>query len=354
MDLHGNYMRRCLQLAALGAGRVAPNPMVGAVLVHNGLIIGDGWHRDFGAAHAEVNCIEQAISGGCEGLLSSSTLYVSLEPCAHFGKTPPCTDLILHHRIPKVVIAMRDPFDQVNGRGIERLRERGVEVLSAVLEEEAAHLNRRFIVFHGQKRPYIILKWAQTRDGIMGSQQQRMLISGPATNRLVHKWRAEEAAILVGRNTALADNPALTTRLWPGRSPVRLVIDMRLELPQSLRIFDAEAPLVVFNGQRHSINGNHISGKAVNYYRVNTAGSIVKQVGDALYALGIQSVIVEGGRRLLQSFIDENYWDEARIISSPAKAEIHTAAVQAPQLQTGRLQASHEVQGDIIEYLTPA
>ena len=235
-------MYRCLQLAKLAAGYTAPNPMVGAVLVHSDRIIGEGYHKMYGAAHAEVNCID-SIGRDEKGLIAESTLYVSLEPCAHFGKTPPCTDLIIRSGIRKCIIACRDPFMEVNGKGIEKLVHAGVHVETGILEKEAIELNRRFFTFHTKHRPYVILKWAQTADSIIGTEAgsngdfERLLISNEYANRLTHQWRSSEAAIIVGTNTALQDNPALTTRLWPGPSPTRLVIDMKLSLPSSLQLF---------------------------------------------------------------------------------------------------------------------
>ena len=307
-------MQRCLELGRLGIGYVAPNPMVGAVLVHQDRIIGEGWHQKFGEAHAEVNCIDQAIENGNEGLISTSTLYVSLEPCAHYGKTPPCADLIIKHRIPKVVIGCRDPFKEVDGKGIEKLEESGVQVEVGILGEKCRALNKRFNTFHTQHRPFVILKWAQTADGFIAplpnSHDSRLLISNEYTNKLAHQWRSEESAILVGTQTALLDNPALTTRLWPGRSPVRLVVDMELKLPQSLRLFNNEAKTIVFNTRKHE------EGENILYYQVTSDVNLVHQLINALYSLNIQSLLVEGGARLLQSFIDEETWDEARVITN--------------------------------------
>ena len=242
-------MQRCLQLAAMGAGHTAPNPMVGAVLVYADRVIGEGFHRQYGGPHAEVNCINSVTKDDLP-LLAKSTLYVSMEPCSHFGKTPPCTDLIIEKKIPTVVIACRDGYHKVNGKGIEKLRAAGINVIVGILEREALELNKRFFTFHQHQRPYIILKWAQSKDGKVAplnlpagrqvphsggnleqSKGKRLLISNEVTDRLVHKWRSEEAAILVGTNTALQDDPALTTRFWPGRDPVRLVIEMELKLP---------------------------------------------------------------------------------------------------------------------------
>jgi diaminohydroxyphosphoribosylaminopyrimidine deaminase / 5-amino-6-(5-phosphoribosylamino)uracil reductase len=331
LTIHQQYMHRCLQLAKLGAGDVAPNPMVGAVLVYEDRIIGEGYHQKYGEAHAEVNCINQAIHNGHAELISQSTIYVSLEPCAHFGKTPPCADLIIRHKIPKAVIGCRDPFKEVDGKGIEKLKAAGIEVETGILEKECKELNKRFFTFHTQQRPYIILKWAQTADGFMaaspeGGTSTRLLISNEYTNRLVHKWRSEEVAILVGTNTVVHDDPELTTRLWPGTSPVRLIVDMHLRLPSFLKVFDGKIKTIVFNAKRHSEDFGSSSlpkiamtpagGDSVSYYQVTEDVSLVHQIVNALYQLKIQSVIVEGGAVLLQSFIDEEIWDEVRIITN--------------------------------------
>lgn len=239
------YIFRCLQLAKLGVGNVAPNPMVGAVLVYEERIIGEGWHQQFGKAHAEVNCIA-SVKDDDKNLIEQSTLYVSLEPCAHFGKTPPCCDLIIQQRIPKVVIGCRDPFIKVNGNGIEKLKAANIEIITGVLENECKELNKPFFTFHQKSRPYIILKWAQTADNKIGFiENKRLLISNIITNRLVHKWRTESASILVGTNTAMIDNPALTNRYWNGKNPVRLIIDKQLKLSNDLKIFNNEAPTVI-------------------------------------------------------------------------------------------------------------
>jgi len=317
-------MARCLELAKRGAGTVAPNPMVGAVLVANNRIIGEGWHRHYGQAHAEVNAIRQALLSGYADL-SRSTLYVSLEPCSHYGKTPPCTDLIIQHQIPKVIIGCRDPFKEVNGKGIEKLKAAGVDVEISELETTCKELNKRFFTFHEQQKPFVILKWAQTADQFISTLPQnplqskaaagdainhRLLISNEYSNRLVHRWRSEEAAILIGTNTALLDDPDLTTRLWPGNSPVRLVLDMDLRLPAALKIFNRQQRTIIFNGIKQEEAGN------LQYFKLSGEKSIVQQLLDALYRLNIQSVLVEGGAKLLQSFIDEGLWDEARIITN--------------------------------------
>lgn len=303
-------MHRCLSLAKAGAGYVAPNPMVGAVLVYNGNIIGEGYHKKFGEAHAEVNCIN-SVKPGNKNLIAQSVLYVSLEPCSHYGKTPPCTDLIIKNKIPKVVIACRDPFHEVNGKGIKQLSAAGVKVETSVLEKESSELNKRFFTYNRNHRPYIILKWAQSSDKkISAGGNERLIISNENTNRLVHKWRSEEAAILIGTNTALHDDPELTTRLWPGPSPTRLVLDLNLRLPKHLKIFSKKQRTIIFNYQKEEITEN------LEYYRVNEDEPVVKQIMNALYKLNIQSVLVEGGSRLLQSFIDAGIWDEARVINN--------------------------------------
>jgi diaminohydroxyphosphoribosylaminopyrimidine deaminase/5-amino-6-(5-phosphoribosylamino)uracil reductase len=313
-------MYRCLQLAKLGAGSVAPNPMVGAVLVFDDRIIGEGYHQRYGEAHAEPNCIQHAVENGHADLLSRSTLYVSLEPCVHFGKTPPCADLIIRNQIPKVVVGCRDPFKEVDGRlndtvaqekGIEKLRSAGVEVAFGILEKECKDLNKRFLGFHTKHRPYIILKWAQTvNHKIAGQGSDRLYITNEFTTRVVHKWRSEEASILIGTNTAMMDDPELTTRLWTGNSPIRLVVDMDLKLPRHLKIFDGQVKTVVFNKLKHEDNGRLL------FYQVTEDVSLVHQIINALYQLKILSIIVEGGTKLLQSFIDEGMWDEARVITN--------------------------------------
>lgn len=342
-------MYRCLELALLGAGRVAPNPMVGSVLVYTdadtgvGRIIGEGYHERYGEKHAEANCIA-SVRGADLPLIAQSTLYVSLEPCAHYGKQPPCADLIVEKRIPRVVAGCRDPFPQVDGKGIEKLRAAGVEVEVGVLEAECVALNERFFTFHTKHRPYIVLKWAQSADGkiagVAGSG--RMLISNEYSNRLVHKWRSEEAAILVGSGTAMADDPALTVRLWNGANPIRLVIDRELRLPSTLRLFDASVRTIVFNERRQQ------EGGTVDYYRLSQDGSLVHQISAALVRLRIQSVLVEGGARLLGSFGADGMWDEARVITNPAMRI--GDGVQAPGLKDARLVRTEMLEGDEIMY----
>jgi diaminohydroxyphosphoribosylaminopyrimidine deaminase/5-amino-6-(5-phosphoribosylamino)uracil reductase len=356
MTSHEIYMYRCLELAQLGAGNVAPNPMVGAVLVHDDRIIGEGYHQQYGKAHAEPNCIS-SVKDEDKHLIEHSTLYVSLEPCAHFGKTPPCADLIVEKKIPKVVIGCRDPFVQVNGKGIEKLKAAGVEIELGVSEEDCKELNKRFFTFHTQHRPYVILKWAQTLDGKMGPNPNlppmgdRLLISNEHANRIVHKWRSEEMAIAVGTNTALMDDPELTTRLSPGKSPIRIVVDMDLRLPKSLKLFNSKTPTIVFNTKEHTLPLEKISVEELRqigtgYFQVTEDVSLVHQMMNALYRMNIQSVLIEGGSYLLQSFIDEEMWDEARVITNE-KLSIGTG-LPAPILKNEILQSSEQIFSDVI------
>ncbi len=350
------YMHRCLELAQLAAGNTAPNPMVGSVLVYKDQIIGEGYHQVYGQAHAEVNCIN-AVKPEHQAFISQSTIYVSLEPCAHFGKTPPCADLIIKHNIPRVVVGCRDPFVQVNGKGIEKLQAAGIEVTVGVLEKECKELNKRFFTFHTEHRPYVILKWAQTADlKIAAEDYGRVLISNAQSNRIVHKWRSEEMAILVGTNTAVFDDPELNTRLWPGANPIRLVVDMNLRLPSSLKLFNSKVTTIVFNLHQHTLPLEKISlealrEKGVWYYQVTEDVSLVHQMLNALYRLNIQSVLVEGGSQLLQSFIDEKIWDEARVITNKT-LEIGSG-LPAPILKTAILESSEWLQSDEFRYYKP-
>ena len=316
MSIDIEFMWRCLQLAQCGEAGAAPNPMVGAVVVCDGHIIGEGFHRRCGGPHAEVNAINSVRE---KHLLSRSTIYVSLEPCAHFGKTPPCADLIIRSGIPRVVIGCADPFAKVNGLGIKKLRDAGCDVVVGVLEEECRELNHRFFTFHQEHRPWILLKWAQSEDGFIAIQDTKNEIhtykfSNDLTQTLVHRLRARSQAILVGTRTALVDNPTLTTRYWPGPNPLRLTIDRHDILPSTLHLKDGSAPTIVY-----------------------THESIEKILRD-LYSRGIQSLLVEGGAKLLQSFIDAGLWDEARIETAPVRLG---NGVSAPILTEGKLINQH-------------
>lgn len=301
-------MRRALDLAILGTGHVAPNPMVGAVIVHEGRIIGEGFHQTFGGPHAEVVAINRVIE---KELLSESTMYVTLEPCAHYGKTPPCAELLVQHRLKRVVIGTLDPHSKVSGKGAELLEKSGIEVLIGVLEPECRKLNKRFFTYHERQRPYIILKWAQTRDGFVDKirtedEKGIFWISAPETKVLVHKWRSEEQCILVGRKTAQNDDPSLTVREWSGKNPIRVIIDSQLKLPQNLNVFSEDAPTLIFNRIKNERQGNI---EWIKIAEINTE-LILKE----LYHRNILSVFVEGGTRTLHYFIFGNVWDEARVI----------------------------------------
>lgn len=343
---HEKYMLRCIELAKQGAGQVAPNPMVGAVLVHANRIIGEGYHQQYGKAHAEVNCIN-AVKEKDQHLLEQSILYVSLEPCAHVGKTPPCTELIIQKKIPHVVIGCVDAFAKVNGKGIQQLKDAGVQVTVGVLQKETLELNKRFFTFHHQQRPYIILKWAQSEDRkIGGIGENRTFISNTITNRLVHKWRSEETAILVGTATALQDNPLLTTRRWPGNNPIRLVIDNNLALPATAHLLDGTVPTIVFNQLRQEEANN------INYHLLNKEESMLPQIIRTLYEQQIQSVLVEGGAKTLQSFIDADMWDEARVITN---MDLRIGdGVAAPVLKNSSFLYAEKILSDRIEYFRNA
>jgi diaminohydroxyphosphoribosylaminopyrimidine deaminase/5-amino-6-(5-phosphoribosylamino)uracil reductase len=306
---HVFYMRRALQLAANGLGTTYPNPLVGCVIVHKDTIIGEGWHRKAGLPHAEVVAMESVAD---TSLLRESTLYVNLEPCSHFGKTPPCADKIVEMGIPQVVICNADPNPLVAGNGIEKLKAAGTDVRVGICEAEGRELNRRFFTFHEKKRPYVILKWAESSDGFLSpvtkAQQAPVWISGTESRQLVHKWRSEETAILVGTQTAICDNPRLGVRDWQGKSPVRAVIDRRLEIPENAHLFDNQIKTLVFCEKINHRERENIAFEVVDFSR-----DIVPQILDTLYRHGLLSVIIEGGAKTLQSFIDGGVWDEARI-----------------------------------------
>ena len=302
------YIQRCIDLAQKGIRAVAPNPMVGCVIVVNDKIIGEGYHQRYGEAHAEVNAINNVAN---KSLLNKATLYVSLEPCSHTGKTPPCAELIIKSGIKKVVVGTQDPNPIVGGKGIEKLKNRGIEVKEGILREQCLELNKRFFTFHEKQRPYVILKWAQTLDGFLDrirddETQKINWISEPETKTIVHKWRSEEQSILVGRNTITNDNPSLTVRDYGGINPIRLVIDSQLQIGGELNIYSKDAPTIVFNRIKNETENN------VEWVKIKETST--KNILEELYKRGIQSVFVEGGSRTLQYFIIDNVWDEARVI----------------------------------------
>jgi diaminohydroxyphosphoribosylaminopyrimidine deaminase/5-amino-6-(5-phosphoribosylamino)uracil reductase len=337
-----HLMERCLQLAELGAGYTAPNPMVGAILVHDGKIIGEGYHQKYGDAHAEVNCLE-SVKNEDRSLIPESTLFVSLEPCVHHGKTPPCTDLILREKIKRLVIGCRDPFFEVNGKGIEKLLKNGVHVEFPFLEALSKFKNRRFFTFHQKKRPWIILKWAQSLNQKMAAKPGiGTQISNDYSNRLVHKWRSEEAGILIGTNTALIDNPELTTRLWQGKNPVRIVVDRKLRLPDSLKIFDGISQTVVLNEM------TDLSAGKILFKKIDSGIQGIPVVLSALHDLNILSVLVEGGAKLLQSFIDTGIWDEIRVITN--RELIIPEGISAPDFSKAKLTKTEKFGSDTVDY----
>lgn len=311
MTTDERYMARCLQLASCGRFGASPNPMVGAVIVHDGQIIGEGYHRQCGGPHAEVNAVRSVKD---ERLLRESTMYVSLEPCAHYGKTPPCADLIVKKQIPRVVIGCRDSFDQVDGKGIQKLRDAGVEVTVGVLERECLELNRAFFTYHGMKRPYIVLKWAQSADGYIDTHREvpnegAVRFSTDETAMRVHRLRALSDAILVGRRTSELDNPSLTTRMWPGSDPLRLAIDKKGILDRNLKLFDGTAETVVFTDVFRDL----LNASSIEQVQLDFSKDILPQMMDYLYNRKVQRLLVEGGSVLLQSFIDSGLWDEAYV-----------------------------------------
>lgn len=332
-------MHRCLELAELGAGSVAPNPMVGSAIVHNGKIIGEGFHRQYGGPHAEVNAINSVSD---DKRLKTSTLYVNLEPCAHHGLTPPCSDLIIRKQIPRVVIGTIDPFSEVAGKGIEKMKKAGIDVTMAVLEKECRDLNKRFFCFHEKKRPYVILKWAQTLDGFIDVDRtpenfgSPTWITGGLALRLVHKIRSQEDAIIVGTNTAEKDNPSLTVRHWPGRNPLRVVLDRNLRLPPSHNLFNGKHKTLVFNSIKTE------DDSAVSFVKIDFGSNSINQILGELYNRKIQSVIVEGGRQLIESFFQTGQWDESHVFIGN---KFFYRGVSAPGIR-GKLIAEEILQTD--------
>ncbi|MBE9597691.1 bifunctional diaminohydroxyphosphoribosylaminopyrimidine deaminase/5-amino-6-(5-phosphoribosylamino)uracil reductase RibD [Pedobacter sp. MC2016-24] len=341
------YLRRCLELASLGISNVSPNPMVGCVIVCEDKVIGEGYHAKFGEAHAEVNAVKAVFDRFADQaplLLSKSTAYVSLEPCAHFGKTPPCADLLIRHRIKKVVIGNRDPFADVDGKGIEKLKAAGIEVVSGVLEAECSHLNRRFFTRIQKQRPYIILKWAKTADGFFGREDHtQKWITGALAKKLAHKWRTEEDAILVGKNTAITDNPQLNSREWPGKNPIRIVIDRHLQVPLANNLYNNQARTIIFNERKTDVQDNihFIQMEDMQFY-------LPQKIAFQLYLMDIQSVIIEGGANLLNQFINNNLWDEARIFTSTV--ETWGSGIASPKIN-GTLSEEIRLKDDTLTIL---
>jgi diaminohydroxyphosphoribosylaminopyrimidine deaminase / 5-amino-6-(5-phosphoribosylamino)uracil reductase len=328
VTIHEKYIKRCIDLAGNGLGRTYPNPIVGSVITHNNIIIGEGWHQKAGEAHAEVNAVNAVRK---KELLKESTIYVSLEPCSHYGKTPPCSNLIIESGIKKVVIGTVDPFSEVAGKGIKKLMDAGCEVRVGVLEKECRELNKRFFTFHLKQRPHIILKWAQSSDGFLAplpdksAARKPVWITGKYSQQLVHKWRSEEQAIMVGTNTAVADNPKLNTRMWHGNSPVRVVLDRKLRIPLDSHLFDNSVKTIVLTEEASAER----AAKNVIFEPVVFNRDLPKQLNSILHRHEIQSVIIEGGKQTLETFIDSGMWDEARIFTGKKQFK---QGIKAPEI----------------------
>jgi len=329
VKIHEKYIKRCIEIAKNGLGTTRPNPMVGSVIVHENKIIGEGFTSAYGGHHAEVNAINSVQD---KSLLKEATLYVTLEPCSHFGKTPPCTDLIIKHQIPQVVIGTVDTNNKVSGKGIEALKANGSEVIVGVLESECRNHHKRFFTFHEKQRPYIILKWAETQDGFIApmekDEQKPVWITNELSRQLVHKWRAEEHAILVGTNTVLADNPSLTVRAWTGQNPIRIVLDGDQKLSKDFNVCNSEAKTIV-----------------VSKNDIDFDGKVASQICGLLHKNDIQSIIVEGGSKTLQTFIDEDIWDEARVFIGKVEFKL---GIKAPKF-TGKLISEERIDDDILK-----
>lgn len=326
-------MQKCLDLAKQGFPKSSPNPMVGCVIVHNNKIIGQGFHEQYGSHHAEVNAINSVSD---KSLLEKSTLYVNLEPCAHYGKTPPCSNLIVKHKIPKVVIGSIDDYSEVAGKGILYLKDNGVNVSIDVLKEKCLKLNRRFFTFYNKKRPYIILKWAQSSDGFIAPENQKepFWMTSKKSKKLVHKWRGEECAILVGSNTVRLDNPQLTNRMHDGKNPIRLVIDKNLELSSDFKVFDKSSKTYIINQIERSEHKLKINFEA-----------FFEELHEHLFKLNIQSLIVEGGRITLNEFIKNGQWDEARVFTAPI---LLSSGLPSPNLNNKKVYSSINIDNDIL------
>ena len=338
MKTHEYFIDKCIILARKGALDVSPNPMVGCVIVNDGEIIGEGYHKKYGKNHAEVNAIH---SVNDKSLLKNSILYVNLEPCCHHGKTPPCTDLILKYNIPKVVIGCIDTFSKVSGQGMKKLKDNSVEVIYGVLEKECTELNKRFFCYHTKKRPYIILKWAKSKDNFIApiNQEKPFWMTSEKSKKLVHSWRAEEDAILVGRKTVVADNPSLTVRMCEGKNPIRIIIDKELSLDKKSNVFDDQAETIVFNNIKSAIIDKTTYLKA-DFNNLNEG--ILNQ----LYNRDILSLIIEGGTITINSFIEKNLYDEIRVFTADKLLE---KGINSPELPDINLIKTSIINNDKLE-----
>ncbi|OSY89197.1 riboflavin biosynthesis protein RibD [Tenacibaculum holothuriorum] len=349
---HEKYIQRCLELAKKGIGTTRPNPSVGAVIVHDNFIIGEGYTSPYGGSHAEVNAINSVEN---QELLKESTIYVTLEPCSHHGKTPPCADLIVKKQIPNVVIGCVDTNSLVAGKGIERLKKAGCSVTVGVLEDECFKHHKRFFTVQNKKRPYIILKWAETKNGFIApkikDEQKPVWISNAYSQQLVHKWRSEEHAILVGTNTVIVDNPSLTVRSWTGNNPIRIVIDRTLRIPQDVNVFNDQAKTIVICEKKGELENR----ERISFEEIDFSKNIAQQICGVLMKNNIQSVIIEGGQQTLQTFIEENLWDEARIFIGESEFE---DGIKAPVFSTAlemiktTITSEEKIENDILRIYT--
>lgn len=332
------FMQRALELARLGFGSVSPNPMVGCVIVHQNKIIGEGYHQQYGGPHAEVNAVNSVEN---KQLLKESDVYVTLEPCSFYGKTPPCADLLVTHKAKKVFISAIDPNPKVSGKGIEILKNAGIEVEQGILEDESEALNKRFFTYINKKRPYIILKWAETSDGFIARKNfDSKWISNQLSRRLVHKWRAEEDAILVGKNTAKYDNPSLNVRDWEGKDPLRIVIDHELQLDSEINLFNKQIPTICYNLKKEETH------EGLSFVKLGKDSFLQELLAD-LHQRNIQSLIIEGGSQTLKKFIEAGLWDEARIFRSDTS---FGEGIPAPQLLHAQFDGKENIDGDTLLY----
>lgn len=343
VKIHEIYIKRCIQLAKNGLGTTYPNPLVGSVIVYEDKIIGEGWHRKAGEPHAEVNAIQSVKD---KSLLSNATIYVSLEPCSHYGKTPPCCDLIIKHKIPKVVIGSIDPNKKVCGTGIKRLTDNGADVIVGILEKECNELNKRFFTYHNKQRPYIILKWAESQDGFIAplskDKKEPIWISNRYSRQLVHKWRSEEQAILVGTQTVLTDNPKLDTRDWKGQNPLRIIFDRNGKITNDYHVKDYKTKTLIITEQENLNSDENLIFESIIFDK-----QLSKNCLAILHKYGIQSLIIEGGRNTLQTFIDDNLWDEARVFNGNISLK---EGVMAPVLR--EIYKTNKIQDDKLNYFS--
>lgn len=350
MKIHEKYIKRCIELAKKGLGTTSPNPSVGSVIVCDGIVVGEGYTSPYGGNHAEVNAINSIED---KSLLGQATIYVSLEPCNHFGKTPPCSDLIIKHKIPNVVIGCIDPFEKVAGTGIEKLKASGCNVVVGVLEHECIDSNKRFFTYQNKKRPYLILKWAETKDKFIsphlsllpkGEEAKPIWITNKYSQQLVHKWRAEEDAILIGTNTAINDNPKLNVRNWVGKNPVRVVLDRELRIPKNYHIYNGQVRTIILTEKKEQLSDS------VTFEHLDYSKNMVQQICSVLYEYRLQSIFIEGGKQTLETFIESGLWDEARIFIGDTSFD---SGLKAPIVK-GKIISETGIKGDLLKIIRNA